>query len=87
VKCRVIGGITAEQSEKKDSEKMIRNDRFIAIPKVSKVFEKIRSIKDLPETMINELEDFFINYNKVEEKNFSSMNSKEAMKIIESNKK
>ena len=90
VKCRVIGGIAAEQSEKKDSDKVIRNDRFMAIPKVSKVFEKIESIKDLPGAMIDELEEFFINYNKIEGKKFkvlSVINEKEALKAIESNKK
>src|ERR1700760_5120369 len=34
IKCRIIGGIKAEQSTK-DAKKMIRNDRFIAIPKCS----------------------------------------------------
>ena len=89
MKCRVIGGMSAEQSEKKNSEKMIRNDRFIAIPKVSRVFEKIGSLKDMPDAIVDELEDFFINYNKIEGKKFkvlSVMSEKEALKTIESNK-
>jgi len=38
IKCKVIGCIEAEQSERKGSDKMIRDDRFIAIPKVAKMF-------------------------------------------------
>src|ERR1700744_2611763 len=33
IKCRVIGGIRAEQSAGSGSHKMIRNDRFLAVPK------------------------------------------------------
>src|SRR5436190_20703711 len=41
IKGKIIGGIKAEQSEKKRSDKMIRNDRFIAVPKVSKMFGEL----------------------------------------------
>lgn len=87
IKCKLIGGIEAEQSDKKNSKKMIRNDRFIGVPEVSAMFG---SMNDLPETILKELEDFFINYNKVQEKEFrvlSVLDAKEAMKLIKSNKK
>src|SRR4030095_6369393 len=45
MECRVIGGITAEQTEK---GKTVRNDRFLAVPETSQLFAEIRSIEDLP---------------------------------------
>jgi len=89
IKCKVVGGIKAEQSEKKRSDKLVRNDRFIAIPKVAKMFGRMESIQDLPGQALEELEQFFINYNNIEEKKFkvlSIMDAKEALKLIESNK-
>src|SRR5437762_12327764 len=57
--CRIIGGITAEQTEK---GKTVRNDRFLAIPEVSELFAKVKSIEDLPKDVIRQIETFFINY-------------------------
>ena len=85
IKCRIIGAIKAEQSEDKGSKKMIRNDRFLAIPKCSSIFEDVRSIKDLPGRIINQLEEFFVDYNKLEGKKFkalSKLNAKEALNLI-----
>src|ERR1700753_817544 len=66
IECRVIGAIKAEQSKKEGSSKMIRNDRFIAIPKCSNIFQKVKSMEDLPKQITDDLEEFFIDYNKME---------------------
>lgn len=82
VKCRIIGAILAKQESKKD---MIRNDRFIAIPELSLVYSKVDDISDLPGKLLEELEDFFINYNRIEHKEFKpldTVNSKEAKKLL-----
>src|ERR1051326_523293 len=89
IKCKILGGIKAEQSEKKGSDKIIRNDRLIAVPKVAKMYGEFDSVKDLPDQVMEELEQFFVNYNKIEEKKFkvlSIMDAKGALKLIESNK-
>lgn len=86
IKCRIIGGIKAEQSEDKGKKTMIRNDRFLAIPKFSSIFEKVKSIEDLPDNIIDQLEEFFVDYNKLEGKEFKALKKldpKEAMKMIE----
>ena len=86
IRCRIIGGIKAEQSEAKGKKQKIRNDRFIAIPKCSNIFEKVKSVNDLPEAIIKELEDFFIDYNKIEGKEFKAIKKlgpREAMKMIQ----
>ncbi|HEY2727194.1 MAG TPA: inorganic diphosphatase [Parafilimonas sp.] len=80
--CRVIGGITAKQTEK---DKTVRNDRFLAIPEASQLFANVKSIEDLPQDIIEQLETFFINYNKIEGKKFKPLkkiDAKKALKLI-----
>ncbi len=68
VDCRIIGAIKAEQTER-DGSKM-RNDRFLAIPKVSQEFKDIRDISHLPGEIIIGIESFFKNYNQQAGKQF-----------------
>jgi inorganic pyrophosphatase len=81
----LIGAITAEQSEKK---KKIINDRFLAVPIHGQLLADIKSIEDLPEEVLKELEDFFINYNQIENKQFKPLKRlppKEAHKLLKQN--
>jgi inorganic pyrophosphatase len=90
IKCRIIGGIKAEQSEEKNSKKMIRNDRFLAIPKCSSIFQDVEKMDDLPKQIINELEEFFVDYNKLEGKKFKALEKisiKEAERLISEQQK
>jgi len=85
IKCRVIGGITAEQSAEKNGNKMIRNDRFLAIPKCSNIFQNIEKMADLPKQITDDLEEFFVDYNKLEGKKFKVLDKvgpKEAQHLI-----
>ncbi|HEY4062709.1 MAG TPA: inorganic diphosphatase [Puia sp.] len=85
IKCRIIGGIKAEQSDEKGKKKLIRNDRFLAVPKCSNIFEDVKNMNDLPKEIMNQLEQFFVEYNKLEGKEFKAikqMDSKEATKLI-----
>ena len=84
IKCRIIGGIKAEQTGE-NGKGMIRNDRFLAIPKCSNIFEKVTSMSDLPKQTMDELEQFFVDYNKLEGKKFKvlkKMDAKEAQRLI-----
>lgn len=78
IKCRIIGGIMAEQSEAAGKKKMIRNDRFIAIPKCSNIFNNIKSAKDLPDNIFQQLEQFFVDYNRIEGREFKVLKKLEA---------
>ena len=87
IDCRLIGAITAEQSAKPGKSKLIRNDRFLAIPECSNIFSKIESIDDLPKKSLKELQQFFVDYNKQEEKEFKLLEligPREAAKVIKS---
>ena len=69
---------------------MIRYDRFFAVHEVSKIFGTLDSINDIPDQVIKELEQFFVNYNQLEEKKLHilcMMTVKEARQIMGSNKK
>jgi inorganic pyrophosphatase len=85
IKCRIIGGIKAEQSDDKDKKKMIRNDRFLAVPKCSNIFQNVKEMKDLPSQITDQLEAFFTEYNRLEGKKFKALaklNAREAQALI-----
>ena len=88
IECKLIGGIKGNQSDGK-SKKMIRNDRFFAVPLASVVFEKVRSMKDLNPELVNQLGEFFVNYNKLENRKFEVaglLTVSESLQIINSSK-
>lgn len=62
IDCRIIGAFRVEQTERDDGT--MRNDRFLAMPDVSQLFSEVRTISDLPEAVLNQLEHFFKNYNE-----------------------
>lgn len=70
IEARLIGVIEAEQSEK---GKMERNDRLIAVAECSVTHQDIKSIKDLEETLVNEIEHFFVSYNEQRGKRFKPL--------------
>jgi inorganic pyrophosphatase len=69
IKCRLIGGIKAEQKEpKKKSE---RNDRLLGVASKSIEYEDIASYTDLTKKVLDQIEHFFISYNQVKGKTFT----------------
>lgn len=77
--CRILGCIQAEQSS---GGKKIRNDRFLAVPEQSGVFENAISIEDIPSTIITQIGDFFINYMKGEGKKLDLLGNLNAAQAI-----
>jgi inorganic pyrophosphatase len=70
VECRLIGALKAEQ---RTNDVTIRNDRYFFIPEHSVSFSHIRNITDLPANHNEQLSQFFINYNKAEQKMFTPL--------------
>lgn len=68
VHARLIGVIEAEQTEK-DGEAE-RNDRILAVPVNSRIYRKVRSIKDIDGKVLEEIEQFFVMYNRESGKKF-----------------
>jgi len=81
---RLLGVLQAEQEEGKG--KKIRNDRLVAVSNCSVLYENIKNIDDLNKSMVTEIENFFIDYNKHAGKKFNPLgwkNARAAMKLIE----
>jgi inorganic pyrophosphatase len=64
---RLIGVIEAEQTEGK---KLTRNDRLIAVAVHSYSHEDLHSIDDVSKAILDQLEQFFVSYNKSRGKKF-----------------
>src|SRR5215831_10228464 len=62
VRCRLIGVIEGEQSEK--GGKPERNDRLLAVALESQEHQDIKKLKDLEERENGEIEEFFVNYHR-----------------------
>ena len=69
VPSRLIGVIEAEQTER-DGEAE-RNDRLIAVAADSQTHADIKSINDLNETLVDQIEHFFVSYNEAKGKKFA----------------
>jgi len=82
VEARVIGVIKAAQT--KDGKKE-RNDRLITVAERSATHDKIESINDLDQTLVKEIEHFFIFYNRERGKKFKPLGRfgpKRAMRLV-----
>ncbi|HEX4578160.1 MAG TPA: inorganic diphosphatase [Edaphobacter sp.] len=67
VPSRLIGVIEGEQV---DGKKRIRNDRLVAVAETNHMYENIRNLKDLPKNFLRELEEFFVNYHRLQGKEY-----------------
>ena len=67
IKCRLIGAIKGEQKE--DGEK-IRNDRLVAVEEKSHIYSDVTDIEDIPEQLMREICEFFVNYHELQGKKY-----------------
>lgn len=71
VPSRLIGVIEAEQTKRNDAT--MRNDRLISVAANSITHRDVKSLKDVSENLIDEIEHFFISYNTIEGKEFKPL--------------
>lgn len=84
--CRIIGALKGQQTER--DGKIFRNDRYIAIPEVSTLYQNIESLKQLPKEIIDQIATFFINYNQQAKKHFKlagKLQAKQANQLVARN--
>jgi inorganic pyrophosphatase len=74
VRARLIGVIEGEQLEGK---KRNRNDRLLAVAEANHLYADIRKHSDLPGKWIKELEEFFVNYHRLEGKEYKLLGCKD----------
>jgi inorganic pyrophosphatase len=72
---RLIGVIEGEQL---DGKKSIRNDRLVAVADATHSYANIKKLDDLPRHFLKELEDFFVNYHRLEGKEYKLLGCKSA---------
>jgi inorganic pyrophosphatase len=80
VDCRIIGALTAEQTERDGNT--VRNDRFIGVSGVSRLFANVSTLAEVPEATIPQIEAFFENYNAQAGKRFRMLERLEAKAAI-----
>ena len=84
VVCRLIGALLAQQKEK--NGKVVENNRLVGVADCSVLYADIRRPQELNNAMIKEIENFFVDYNKHEGKEFIPkgwVEANAAMKLIE----
>jgi inorganic pyrophosphatase len=64
IDCRLAGVLLTRQVDKGDTRSK-RNDRIVGIAQASVVFAEVRELADLPSVLLQQVEDFFVNYQKV----------------------
>ena len=82
IEVRLIGVISAEQTEDRDKE---TNDRLLGVAIHSYDHEDLKTIEDVSKTMLSQLEEFFISYNKQRGKKFRITGTggpKKAIKLL-----
>jgi inorganic pyrophosphatase len=87
VMCRLIGALLAQQKEK--NGKTVENNRLVGVSDCSVMYADIRRPQELNNAMIKEIENFFIDYNKHEGKEFTPtgwVEADQAMQLIEKGK-
>jgi inorganic pyrophosphatase len=71
VRARLLGVIEAEQTE--TDGKVERNDRLIAVAAKSRTHGHLRSLEQINEELIAEIEHFFVSYNAAKGKQFKPL--------------
>lgn len=75
VLARLIGVIEGEQI---DGKKRIRNDRIVAVADANHMYSGIRKLSNLPRHFVKELEEFFVNYHRLEGKEYRLLGCRSA---------
>jgi len=83
VKARLIGAIEARQTEPDGKE--MRNDRLLAVALHAHTHQHIKSLEDLRAKLLDEIEEFFIDYHKQRGGRFKPLrrgNPRQAAKLL-----
>lgn len=67
IQCRLIGILEGEQQEDGKKE---RNDRLLAVEAGNHTFSHIKNVKELPQKLLREIGEFFVNYHELKGSKF-----------------
>jgi len=65
-----------------DGKKKTRNDRLLAVAEANHTYAYLRKLKDVPDQMLRELQDFFVNYHRLEGKEYRLLGCKGATRAF-----
>ena len=71
VPCRLIGVIEAEQQKQRKGAE--RNDRLIAVADASHRHRHVRTLRDLSDDLLDEIESFFVDDNRLHGRRFTPL--------------
>lgn len=71
---RLIGVIEGEQITPKSDP--VRNDRLVAVAETTHLYAKLKKLKDLPRQSLKEIEEFFVNYHRLQGKRYKLLGRK-----------
>jgi inorganic pyrophosphatase len=80
---RLIGVIEGEQTV--PGEDPTRNDRLVAVAETTHMYAKFTRLKDMPKQALKEIEEFFVNYHKLQGKKYKLLGvrgQKTALRLI-----
>lgn len=83
VEVRIVGVIAAEQSE---GGRKVQNDRLLGVAIHSYQHEAIRSVADVGRTVLSQIEEFFISYNRQRGRTFkvkSTSGPRRALQLLQ----
>jgi inorganic pyrophosphatase len=71
---RLIGVIEGEQTAPKKDP--VRNDRLVAVADTTHMYAKFKRLKDMPKHALKEIEEFFVNYHRLQGKKYKLLGIK-----------
>lgn len=71
---RLIGVIQGQQIVPKMDP--VRNDRLVAVAETTHMYKKFKRLKDMPKQALKEIEEFFVNYHKLQGKKYKLLGIK-----------
>ncbi len=71
---RLIGVIEGEQIAPKMQP--VRNDRLVAVADATHMYAKFKRLKDMPKQSLKEIEEFFVNYHRLQGKKYKLLGIK-----------
>jgi inorganic pyrophosphatase len=70
VKARLIGAIEGEKTGSRDGKKKERDDRLVAVAEKSRLYGHLKTLDDLGDSFVTELERFFVNYHGLDDNKY-----------------
>lgn len=82
VKARLVAIMEGEQTEEDGSKS--RNDRLLAVAEASQVYAGITDVEQVPDVLRLQLEQFFVNYHRIQNRKYRPLGWKNAEAAIRS---